>query len=99
MLLTESQEAHEEQDHHSVQKAAGVADGGHRSAGSSGGGRTVDLIPQQVLPVLEVRHVRLFGGEVYLEEVSRATHREDGNNRSYDTLGESRDRMTSLRID
>lgn len=34
--LTESQEAHEHQDHHPVQEVVGVADGRHRPAGSRG---------------------------------------------------------------
>lgn len=63
--LTESQEAHEQQDDHSVQEVARVADGRQRSAGSVGrgsaAGRPLVLLSQQATPLFVVRHVRLFG--------------------------------------
>lgn len=66
--LTESQEAHEAQNHHPVQDVFGIADGRHRPAGSPVGGVLV-LLSQDGLSVLEVRHVPQFwlGGEGKLD--------------------------------
>lgn len=81
-LLTESQEAHKNQDDHSVQEVAGVADGGHWSSGAtsflSTGERDFIFVSQQRTPLLKVRHVRL------LFEESR--HR--AGRRSYDPTRE-----------
>lgn len=63
--LTESKEAHEHQDDHSVQEVVRVAYCRHRPAGSFGclsaTERRVILISQQTPTLLILRHVRLFG--------------------------------------
>lgn len=71
--LTESQEAHEAQNHHPVQDVFGIADGRHRPAGSPVGGVLV-LLSQDGLSVLGVRHVPQFwlGGEENLTAESGA---------------------------